>query len=106
MQNRSRLKEVQDLLIQMDSKELLQGYIGQSIACQQHDSRKYAPQIQAPTLVIVGKDDMITPVEASRDLADAIPTAELVIFPRGGHGFWREFPMEVNPIIHEFLLRH
>lgn len=106
MQNRSRLKEVQDLLIQMDSQELLRGYLGQSIACQQHDSRKFAPKIQAPTLVIVGKDDMITPPEASQELAAAIPGAELVIHPQGGHGFWREFPLEVNPIIHAFLLRH
>ena len=106
MQNRTRLKEVQDLLIQMDSREILQGYLGQSVACQKHDSRKFAASIQAPTLVIVGKDDMITPAQASKELAEAIPNAELVIFPKGGHGFWREFPMEVNPIIHTFLVSH
>ena len=106
MTNRSRLQETEALLKQIGSEEMLRGYIGQSMACQNHDSRELVGKIKAPALVIVGREDIITPPEAAKDLAAAIPGAELMIFPRGGHGHWREFPQEVNPIVCNFLLRH
>ena len=43
------------------------------------------PQISAPTLVLAGSDDWITPVEQTRRLADALPNAELVVFQHSGH---------------------
>lgn len=103
MNNRSRLEQMEDLIAQLDSTELLRGYCEQSIACQKHDSREAASRIEAAALVIVGQDDMITPPQAARDLAAAIPHSELRIFPQGGHGFWREFPDEVNSVVREFL---
>jgi pimeloyl-ACP methyl ester carboxylesterase len=106
MSNRSRLEEAESLLKKIGSEEMLRGYLGQSIACQNYDGRTLVSQIKAPTLVIVGKQDIITPPEASQELAAAIPGAELVIFPRGGHGFWREFPQDVNPVVLDFLSRH
>jgi aminoacrylate hydrolase len=42
-------------------------------------------QIGVPTLVICAKDDILTPPYFSRDLARAIPGAELVLLERGGH---------------------
>jgi 3-oxoadipate enol-lactonase len=106
MKNRSRLEEARRLLAEIGSTELLQGYLGQSHACEAHDSRHDAIQIKAPTLVIAAKHDTITTPEQSRDLAAAIPQAELVVFPEGKHGFWREFPEEVNPVVLNFLGRH
>jgi pimeloyl-ACP methyl ester carboxylesterase len=106
MTNRSRLMEVEELLKQIDSAEVLRGYLGQSIACQKHDATSLAHLIQAPALVIVGSEDVITPPAASREVAAAIPNAELIIFPCGGHGFWREFPEKVNPVVLRFLSRH
>ena len=106
MRNRARLEEARKLLAEIGSDELLQGYLGQSIACETHDSREIAKQIKAPTLVIAGKEDTITTPEQSHDLNAAIPNAELVVFPRGKHGFWREFPEEVNAIVLNFLARH
>ncbi|MCI0417149.1 alpha/beta hydrolase [bacterium] len=106
MTNRSRLDEARRLLAEIGSEELLQGYLSQSIACETHDSRELARQIKAPTLVIAAKEDSITTPEQSRDLAASIPNAELMIFSRGKHGFWREFPDEVNPVVLNFLARH
>ena len=103
MTNRSRLAEVEELMSRTDATEALRGYVAQSIACETHDSRKIAPCIKAPALVIVGKDDVITTPQASRELAAAIQRSELKILPRGGHGFWREFAAEVNSYVREFL---
>lgn len=103
MTNRSRLAEVQELMSRIDEAEALRGYLGQSFACQSHDSRELVRQIKSPALVIVGSEDTITPPQASRDLAASIPRSELKILPHGGHGFWREFPAEVNTHVREFL---
>ena len=101
--NRSRLEQMEKLIAQLDPAELLRGYFEQSIACQKHDSRAIASKIQSPTLVIVGQHDLITPAEDSKELAGAIPNSKLHIFPKGGHGFWREFPAEVNAVVRDFL---
>jgi 3-oxoadipate enol-lactonase len=105
IRNRSRLDEVEMLLKQAKGDDFLRGYLGQSLACEKHDSRDLAPKIKAPTLVIVGRHDIITPPEASSELAAAIPGAQLVIFPNGGHGFWREFAGDVNSIVRDFLMQ-
>jgi len=42
-------------------------------------------QIQVPTLVVSGEDDLIVPVENSQRLAQDIPGATLIIFENCGH---------------------
>ncbi|MBH8553397.1 alpha/beta hydrolase [Nostocaceae cyanobacterium CENA357] len=56
------------------------------------DRLKY---INCPTLVLVGKQDILTPVKFSQELAQGIPNAELVVLERGGHGFLIESPEAV-----------
>lgn len=41
--------------------------------------------IQVPTLVLVGRHDWITPLEASQEIAQHVPNSRLVIFERSGH---------------------
>src|SRR5690242_2039046 len=50
-----------------------------------HDCRSRLPQITVPTLVIVARDDMITPAFYSEELASAIPGAKLIMLDGGGH---------------------
>jgi pimeloyl-ACP methyl ester carboxylesterase len=56
------------------------------------DTRDDLPRITAPTLVMVGEHDVITPVEAGPDgagaafMAERIPNAELCVFQGCGHG--------------------
>jgi len=50
-----------------------------------HDRRRQLLRIHVPTLVIVARDDMITPVFYSEELASAIPGAKLVVLDGGGH---------------------
>lgn len=61
-------------------------------------------QIAAPTLVLGGELDPITPVADSQDIAAAIPHARLEIFAGAGHGVFRDQPDEAMTLIREFVL--
>ncbi len=41
--------------------------------------------VGVPTLVVVGESDAFTPVATARQIADAIPGAEIVVIPKAGH---------------------
>ena len=56
--------------------------------------------IRAPTLVIHGREDPLNHVEAGKDIATAIPEAELLILDGMGHSFPREvIPNIVNALV-------
>jgi pimeloyl-ACP methyl ester carboxylesterase len=59
--------------------------------------------VQAPTRVVVGDQDILTPPWVARELAAAIPGAQLRVLEHGGHGFMWEIPQQVNECITEFL---
>jgi len=58
--------------------------------------------IRVPTLVLVGKDDILTPPAFSRALARRIPRARLTVLP-GGHGFFLEHADLFNRALLRFL---
>lgn len=49
-----------------------------------------------PALVVVGEDDRLCPVAHSRAIADALPQAELVVYPGAGHMVHLERRREVS----------
>lgn len=54
-------------------------------ACADFDVREAVAQIEAPTWVIVGSEDRVTPVAYAHFLAGRMPAARLQIIPGGGH---------------------
>jgi len=61
------------------------------------------PKISAPTLVIVGDEDVATvPAKAER-IAAGIPGARLVVIPKAGHSSTVEQPAAVTAAIERFL---
>ncbi len=73
------------------------------VACNQFDIREQVQAIEVPTLVIVGREDQLTPVKWSKFLADSMPTAELCIIEQAGHLVMLEQPLKVNQVISAFL---
>ncbi len=61
------------------------------------------PSIDVPTLLIVGEEDRISPVEEMRGIADAIPGAELAVISDAGHMSPLENPEVVNAAIRDLL---
>ncbi|CAN5599293.1 3-oxoadipate enol-lactonase [soil metagenome] len=62
-------------------------------------------QIEAPTMVIVGNQDILTPRGDSEELAELIPTAELVVISGAAHGLMIEHASTFNRILGDFLGR-
>lgn len=62
--------------------EVLQGDFR---ACQTFDVRARLGEVRAPTLVLVGEADLLTPPRFATYLADRIPGAHLVVVPGVGH---------------------
>jgi 3-oxoadipate enol-lactonase len=77
--------------------------INQLKAIQGHDTWKDLVSIQNPTLVLVGNEDVLVPVENSKILAERIPNAQLRVIEGGGHQFLIEQPDAFNNAVLEFL---
>lgn len=69
------------------------------------DSRPLLPSIDCPTLVVGGESDLLTPPECSREMAAAIPGAQLQLLPETGHLLTWEQPAAVNALLAGWLDR-
>lgn len=67
------------------------------------DNRPFLPSISCPTLVLVGREDALTPVELSQEIAAGIPGAKLEIVPDCGHLSTMERPEAVNRALRSWL---
>ena len=67
------------------------------------DNRPLLPSIRCPTLVLVGREDVLTPVELSQEIAASVPGAKLVVVPDCGHISTLERPDAVNRALREWL---
>ena len=61
--------------------------------------------IDVPTLVMVGNQDILTPRGDSEEIAEQIPTAELVVISGAAHGFMIEHATTFNRLLLDFLGR-
>ena len=61
--------------------------------------------ICVPTLVICARDDFLTPMYCSQELAQKIPDAELVLLERRGHACSQTVVAEFNNLTLPWLLR-
>ncbi len=67
------------------------------------DSRPHLPAIKVPTLVLSGDEDRLISNEYSKEMADLIPNATLVIVPRAGHMAPIEQPEAVTAALDTWL---
>ncbi len=61
--------------------------LGRIAALLAFDRRADLGRISAPTLIVAARDDMVTPIYYSEELAGLIPGAETAILECGGHFF-------------------
>jgi pimeloyl-ACP methyl ester carboxylesterase len=67
------------------------------------DSRPFLAGIKCPTLVLVGREDALTPVEMAEEIAAGIAGARLEIIPDCGHLSTMERPEAVNRALRTWL---
>lgn len=73
-------------------------------AVMRHDGSPYLSRITAPTLVLVARDDILTPLNASEELARGVPGATLQVLPYGAHAASVCEPQAFNNAVLSFLL--
>jgi pimeloyl-ACP methyl ester carboxylesterase len=81
-------------------------FVRQIEAALAHDSLDRLEQIQSPTLIICGEQDLLTPLHMHRQLANGIPTARLVPMAGAGHLIAAELAPRFNRLVSRFLLEY
>ena len=70
------------------------------------DSTPDLPSIGVPALVLVGSDDVITPVADAEAMRLGLPRANLTVIPNAGHLANLEQPETFNRVLADHLLAH
>ena len=102
--NRRQVREM--TLSSFDLRIPRRAFLGQTGAINAHNTYDRLPQIKAPTLVIAGGSDEMVPSANSPILAQRIPGAELVMYPKARHGYFYEVAEEATAAVLDFLRRH
>ncbi len=76
---------------------------GDFAACDRFDIRERVGEIAAPTLVITGSEDRMTPPKFGLWLAERIPGAQFVLVEGTGHMVMLEKPDRVASTVREWL---
>jgi pimeloyl-ACP methyl ester carboxylesterase len=66
-------------------------------------NQEQAAKIEAPTLILWGKHDLLLPVSDAELLNRVIPNSRLIVLPKSGHIPQIEQPDKFNNSLHEFL---
>jgi len=80
-------------------------YLAQLASIQTHDTTARLGEIQVPTLVLAGEEDILIPVRLSRRLHEGIADAQWAETP-GGHACLWEAPEPFNQAVLGFLSGH
>lgn len=71
--------------------------------CDEFDTLDKTAQIDIPCLILVGKEDIMTPVKYSEFFHKKIKNSELVIIDNAGHLVMKEKPRELNRAIENYI---
>jgi pimeloyl-ACP methyl ester carboxylesterase len=80
-------------------------FVAMLAAAGHHSAEAMLPTVTVPTLVVAGGRDGFTPPERSREMAQAIPGAELLELPHASHTAPIEQPHVVDAAIRRFAAR-
>jgi len=69
------------------------------------DSRPGLAAIACPTLVVCGREDLLTPPELSEEIAGLVPGADFVLIEGCGHLSTMERPDDVNAALRSWMSR-
>lgn len=83
----------------------LHGLLGQARAIEGHDTSRDLHRIAAPTLVLLGDQELLNPLPEAQVLTRRIPGATLRVLRGGGHGFLWEIPTAFNRAVLDFTRR-
>lgn len=100
------IQQVIDFILASPFPPTPHGIFHQSRAILGFDASDRLGAIRCPTLVLVGQEDILLPLPFSEELVRGIPSAELILLERTGHGLLVETPEAVARAMRDFLERH
>jgi 3-oxoadipate enol-lactonase len=105
LRNQQAVQETAALLASNPKPVGPEAYERQARAYLQFDASDRLGRIKAPTMVIVGEQDLLTPPWVAREVADGIPGArfELVTGDGSSHVLPLERPDDFNQLVMQFL---
>jgi pimeloyl-ACP methyl ester carboxylesterase len=92
----------QVLTITTDTQKCL-GVLRVAKSAQRHYVADLLPQITAPTLLIWGREDRITPLQVAHEFENMIPDTTLVVLDQCGHAPMMEQPDNFNFALQQYL---
>jgi len=99
LSDHARTAALVDAMVRNPWPTSIEGYSAQAEAIRVYDSTPGLPDVRTPTLVLVGAEDILTPIAQSQQIASLIPGAELVVLGKGGHSMVLDYPHEVTRTI-------
>ncbi len=84
----------------------LDAFMRQSSAVLNHDATPVLTEIVAPTLITLGRFDLLTSIRFAHSMTDAIKDTEMVVFDRSSHAPIYEQVEEFNQRTLAFLTEH
>ena len=101
---RDKRPDIYDAVHRMIAEASVDGIVGALEAMiGRPDSTETCATIDVPTLVIVGDEDVPTPVDEARSLASIITGSRLEILSQAGHVSNIERPAAFNTVVSEFV---
>ena len=67
------------------------------------DNRPFLAEISCPTVVVVGEQDVMTPVKVAQEMHDGIAGSRIEVIPDCGHLSTMERPEATNTILRDWL---
>jgi len=102
--DRQEDKELTEAIIKMADNIGPDAFLRQETAIMgRSDSRDDLGRIKCPTLILCGRQDALTPVEAHEEMAAGISTARFVIIEDCGHMSAMERPQAVTAFLRDWL---
>ncbi len=102
-QHPNMVEQVREMILQAPSSGIISDLMAMAA---RPDSTDLLPMISCPTLIIVGENDVATPVAESQYMADRIQGSTMVKIPEAGHLSNFEQPENFNQALQSFLTQH
>lgn len=104
-EHRVRWEELQTTPPESSTQQLIDRHLLLSAACGTHDAAERLGGIVQPTLVLAAELDAVVPVAHARQVAAAIPGADLAVLPGVSHGFPDQEPDQYRALVLPFIDR-
>ncbi|MBI4124308.1 MAG: alpha/beta hydrolase [Deltaproteobacteria bacterium] len=103
LRDQKRVAQAMDEMLNNPHPQSIEAFKAQSAACESFDLRDKISQIQKETLIIAGREDLLTRLHCSEFMHQKIPDSKLEILENCGHMFQLEHPKKLAKLILDFL---